>query len=373
MTHRRLASTGGLAAVIIAVVWLAPSSVAGQAAATTAPTGSTYTAPRTPWGHPDLQGIWNNAVSTPLERPQRLAGKTAFTAEELAEVTKRARASRENRDRRDQKPGTVTDVGRAYNALWFPVPGDPIQRTSLIIDPPDGRVPEVTPQAKQRFAAYAKSIGRFGDSGAIEGREDVEDGTEGGVDGRGTRGDNPEDRSLSERCVYKGYVPRMPGGYNNHLQIVQSPGYVVIELEQSHDARLIPLDGRPHLPSSIRHWQGDSRGRWEGNTLVVDVTNFTDKAPFRGSFEKLHLVERFTRIDANTISYEFTVDDPTTFTKPWKAQYPWTKLDALVGGVDGVQVPRMFEYACHEGNYGLEGQLRSSRAEDKKAKATAKR
>ena len=371
MTHRRLTSTGALAAVI-AVVWLVPSPAAGQAAATPAPTGSTYTAPQTPWGHPDLQGVWNNAVSTPLERPRALGDKTTWTDQELADYTKRARGSRENRDRRDQKPGSVTDVGRAYNALWFPVPGDPIRRTSLVIDPPDGRVPAVTPQAKERFAAYAKSIGRFGDSGAIEGREDTEDGTEGGVDGRGTRGDNPEDRSLSERCVYKGFVPRMPGGYNNHLQIIQSPGYVVIELEQSHDARLIPLDGRPHLPSSIRHWQGDSRGRWEGNTLVVDVTNFTDKAPFRGSFENLHLVERFTRVDANTISYQLAVDDPTTFTKPWKAEFPWTKLDALVGGVDHVSVPRMFEYACQEGNYGLDGQLRSSRAEDKtKAKAAA--
>ena len=371
MTCRRLASVVGLAAAV-AVVWLLPTSVAGQVAATTAAAGSTYAVPRTAWGHPDLQGVWNNGVSTPLERPTALAGKATWTDEELLKATTRARGSRENRDRRDQKAGTVTDVGRAYNALWFPVPGDPIRRTSLVVDPPDGRVPPLTPEAEKRFAVHAARLGRFGSAALPSGREDLEDGTEGGVDGRGTRGDNPEDRQLGERCVVRSTIPRLPGGYNNHLQIVQSPGYVVIEMEQSHDARLIPLDGSPHLPSSIRHWLGDSRGRWEGNTLVVDVTNFTDKAPFRASFEKLHLVERFTRVDADTVSYEVTVDDPTTFTKPWKAEFPWTKLDALVGGVDGVQVPRMFEYACQEGNYGLDGQLRGSRAEDK-TKATARR
>lgn len=370
MTHRRLASTAALA-VTVAVMWLAAVSVAGQAP-TTAPAGSTYTAPRTPWGHPDLQGVWNNGVSTPLDRPLGLGGKATWTDEELADYTKRARLSRENRDRRDQKPGSVTDVNRAYNAFWFPVPGDPIRRTSLVIDPSDGRVPPLTPGAQKRFVAQAATLGRSGSAASPAGREDLEDGTEGGVDGRGTRGDNAEDRRLSERCLVFGGVPRLPGGYNNHLQIVQSPGYVVIEMEQIHDARIIPLDGRPHLPPSIRHWMGDSRGRWEGNTLVVDVTNFTDKAPFRGSFENLHLVERFTRVDAHTIRYEVTVDDPTTFTKPWKAEFPWTRLDALVGGVDGVQVPRMFEYACHEGNYGLEGQLRGSRADDN-ARGTAKR
>ncbi|MQA31509.1 MAG: hypothetical protein GEU82_17015 [Luteitalea sp.] len=369
MTHRCLASTAAVAGTA-AVVWLAAVSVAGQAPATAA--GSTYAAPRTPWGHPDLQGVWNNGVSTPLERPLSLGTKATWTDAELADYTQRARLSRENRDRRDQKPGSVTDVGRAYNALWFPVPGDPIRRTSLVVDPANGRVPPLTAEGEKRFLAYAATLGRFGTSASPAGREDLEDGTEGGVDGRGTRGDNPEDRRLSERCLVFGGVPRLPGGYNNHLQIVQSPGFVVIEMEQIHDARIIPLDGRPHLPPSIRHWMGDSRGRWEGDTLVVDVTNFTDKAPFRGSFENLHLVERFTRTNANTINYELTVDDPSTFTKPWKAEFPWTKLEALVGGVDEVQRPRMYEYACHEGNYGLEGQLRGTRAEDK-SKGSAKR
>ena len=366
MSRRRLALVAALT-VAGTIVWLAPVPVAGQAAGT-AP-GSTYTVPRTAWGHPDLQGVWDNGVSTPLER--RAESKATLTIEELAQATQRARATRENRDRRDQKPGTVTDVGRAYNAFWFPVPGDPIRRTSLIIEPPDGRIPPVTEVAKQRFAAYSKRLGRFGNRAELGARR-VEDGTQGGVDGRGSRGDNPEDRRLSERCLVFGGVPRLPGGYNNHLQIVQSPDYVVIEMEQIHDARIIPLDGRPHLPSSIRHWNGDSRGQWEGDTLVVDVTNFTDKRSFRGSFENLHLVERFTRTGANTISYELTVEDPTTFTKPWKAEFPWTKLDALVGGIDGMQVPRMYEYACHEGNYGLEGQLRGSRAEDK-AKGTTRK
>src|SRR5262249_13973820 len=152
---------------------------------------------------------------------------------------------------------------RAYNALWFPLPGDPIKRTSLIVDPPDGRVPPLTPEARKRFAGYASARGRFGGAASPEGRDaEVEDGTEGGVDGRGTRADNLEDRQLSERCITFGGVPRTPGGYNNHFNIVQGEGYVVIEMEMIHAARIIPLDGRPHLPNEIGMWYGDSRGHW---------------------------------------------------------------------------------------------------------------
>ncbi len=384
MRHRLLALTSALAAVI-AIAALAPgpsasptllesfvgvaeaSGQGGQtpSVATTTAGADTWTLPRTPWGDPDLQGIWNNTVSTPLERPSAYAGKAFLTDDELAKVTVQRRSSRENRDRRDQAPGTVTDVGRAYNAHWFPVPGDPLRRTSLIVDPPDGRVPPLKPEALERFAAWSRALGRSGSAALPEGRgEGIEDGTEGGVDGRGTRADNPEDRRVSERCITFG-LPRLPGGYNNHFRIVQSPGSVVIEIEMIHEARIIPLDGGPHLPQEIRQWLGDSRGRWEGETLVVDTTNFTDKAPFRGSFEGLHLVERFWRVNADTINYEVTIDDPTTFTRPWTVAFPITKLESLVGGVDQVQVPQMFEYACHEGNYGLEGQLRGTRAEEK--------
>jgi hypothetical protein len=235
------------------------------------------------------------------------------------------------------------------------------------VDPPDGRVPPLTAEAQNRFAAWAKSRGRFGTAATPEGREDVEDGTEGGVDGRGTRADNPEDRQLGERCLTFG-LPRLPGGYDNYFRIVQSPDYVVIEAERAHDARIIPLDGRPHVPPTVRQWFGDSRGHWEGNTLVVDVTNFTDKTPFRGSFEGLHLVERFTRVAANMINYQVTVDDPATFTKPWTAAYPLTALTSFMGGVDGQTVPEMFEYACHEGNYGLAGQLRGARVQERGAR-----
>ena len=346
--------------IVIVVVCLAPSSVAGQSAST---------APQTPWGDPDLQGIWANDVSTPLERPGRFAGKEALTQEELARFTVERQQSRENRDRRDAEAGTVTDVGRAYNALWFPVPGNPIERTSLITDPPNGRVPPLTSQARERYAAFAQTKGLFGSAanprGSLwnGGRTDdtPEDGTEGGVDGRGSRADHPEDRRHSERCIMTN-LPKFPGGYNNHFQFVQAPGYVVIEHEMQHHVRVIPVDGRPHLPQDVRQWMGDSRGHWEGNTLVVDTANFTDKAPFRGSFEGLHLVERFTRVDENTMNYQVTVDDPATWERPWSAEYPLRSLTSLMDGIDGMQIPQMFEYACHEGNYGLTGQLAGARA-----------
>ena len=363
MRYRFFASIGALAAVI-AVASQATVPVAGQAAA------PTWTQPRTPDGQPDLQGIWVNQTSTPLERPSALAGKEILTDDELVKAERRVIENHAAPDRRDQKPGTVTDVGRAYGALWRPVQGKPIRRTSLIVDPPDGRVPPVKPEARERFAAWAATKGLFGSAGSPETNtpgtlgEGEEDGTAGGADGRGTRAENPEDRRLSERCITFGGVPRLPGGYNNHLQIVQNPQYVVIQMEMIHDARIVPLDGRPHLPQSIRQWYGDPRGHWEGNTLVVDTTNFTGKAPFRGSFEGLHIVERFTRVDADTINYELSVDDPTTWTRSWKAAFPITKIEALVGGADQLQVPRIFEYACQEGNYGLGGQLRGARAEE---------
>ena len=252
------------------------------------------------------------------------------------------------------------------------MPGDPIERTSLIVDPPDGRIPAYKPGALERFAAWAATKGRTGSAATPLGRpEGVADGTEGGVDGRGQRADHPEDRRFSERCIMIN-LPRLPGGYNNNYQIVQAPGYVVIEHEMLHHVRVIPVDGRPHLPQNVQQWMGDARGRWEGDTLVVETTNFTDKTPFSGSFDGRRLVERFTRADANTLNYEFMVEDPSTWSQPWSAAYPLRSLRSLMNGVDGMQIPQMFEYACHEGNYGLTGQLAGARAVERAESAASR-
>lgn len=359
MRHRYLASMAVLA-VVITVVSLASAPVAGQAQSSAA---TTWTPPRTPDGQPDLQGMWNFFTLTPFERPKEFAGKAVLTREEAAAFLERT-LQRQNRDAREQAPGTVTDVGRAYNELWFDRKPKlvPDRRTSLVVDPPDGRIPPYTSEARQRFAAYAKTIGRTGLAAKPEGIfvEGVEDGTQGGADGRGTRADNPEDRGVAERCFvgFNSGPPMMPLGYNANVQFVQTRGFVVILNEMIHDARIVPLDGRPHLPPNVRQWMGDSRGRWEGNTLVVETSNFTDKTKFMGSSDQLHLVERFTRVDAETISYEITLTDPTTWTRPWTAVIPMTKTEEQI-----------YEYACQEGNYGLDGQLRSGRAEDKVAAA----
>jgi hypothetical protein len=370
---RRNPSPVGAPAAVAVLLMLAAVPVAGQSAAkpkTPAP-ASAWTTPRTPDGQPDLQGIWANKVTTPLERPAKYAGKAVLTDEELAQAEKDAAATR-FRDSRSAKSGAVTDVGRAYDAHWFDRTGKPIKQTSLIVDPPDGRIPPMTPQGKARYAAWAESLGRTASpTGVTEGNSALgldaeEDGTVGGIDGRGTRADNPEDRRFSERCLLWGEgIPRLPGGYNNNFRIVQAPDYVVIELEMIHDARVIPLDGRPHLPPSVRNWLGDSRGRWEADTLVIDTTNFTDKRNFKGSFQGMHLVERLRRVNADTIEYRATIEDPTTWTKPWTMMFPLTNLQSIHDTeADVATVPQMFEYACHEGNYGLAGQLRGQRAVD---------
>jgi hypothetical protein len=282
---------------------------------------------------PDLQGVWNFASLTPLERPAEFAGKRTMTKQETIAYEKRM-IERNDRDRRDPNP--AADVGAAYNEAWYDrgttvamVNGRYL--TSLITDPADGRLPPLTPAATARAAA--REAWR---------REHPSDG--------------PEDRPLAERCLMFGAgPPLLPGGYNNYLQIFQTNDYVAILNEMIHDTRIVPLDGRPHAPSSIRRWQGDPRGRWEGKTLVVDTTNFTDKTNFRGTSDRLHVVERFTRIDGDTLLYEFTVDDPSSFTKPWTAVLPMKRSD-----------DRIFEYACHEANYGLEGVLRGARFAEKK-------
>jgi hypothetical protein len=287
--------------------------------------------PRTPDGHPDLQGTWNTSTLTPLERPAEFADKPFLTEQEAKDYE--ARLLRENnRDRRD---GTAeVDVGRAYNEFWYDRGSHIVQtrRTSLIIDPPDGKIPALTPEAQKRQATVADYRKQH-------------------------PGDGPEDFSLANRCLLWATAgpPMLPGAYNNNYRIVQSPGNVTVLVEMIHDARVIPTDGRPHLPGNVRQWLGDSRGHWEGDTLVVETTNFTTKTAFRGASENMQLTERFTRVDANTIMYEFTVKDPSSFTKPWTAQIPMKKT-----------AEALLEYACHEGNYAMEGMLGGLRAEEKK-------
>lgn len=305
--------------------------VAGAAAFAQKPAAPQKTTLRTSWGHPDLQGIWDFATITPLERPKELAGKEVLSAEEAAEFEQKTLQQR-NPDRRDG--GAQADVGRAYNQFWWDYGTKVVgsKRTSLIVDPPDGRVPALTPEGQKR--ADARNAVRQ----------------------RSAHG--PEDRNLWERCILGGNTgpPMAPGPYNNLVQIFQTRNQVVILNEMINDARIVPLDGRPHLPANIRQWRGDSRGHWEGDTLVVDTTNFRDETNFRGASSRLHVVERFRRVDSDTLLYEFTVEDPLTWTKPWSAAIPMQKSEGP-----------LFEYACHEGNYGMFNILTGARAEEKGA------
>jgi hypothetical protein len=340
MSHRHLTSTNALAAAIARVIVMAlllHVPAAGQTAPASAKakaSAKTWTPPRTPDGQPDLQGYWNNSTLTPLERPSELVGKQVLTEEEAAEYQKRVLAEA---DAPNPQAGGIPlglQAGRSLGASWFER-GEVVasRRTSLIVDPPDGRIPPLTPAAQKQAADRAQERSLH-------------------------PADGPEDRSLTERClVWPGAGPPMlPTAYNSNYQIVQSPGYVVIFVEMIHDARIIPLDGRPHLGPEVRQWLGDSRGHWEGNTLVVDTGNFSGKTAFRGSGENLHLIERFTRTDAETIRYEFTVDDPATFTRPWKAEIPMRKTQGPI-----------YEYACNEGNYSLADILKGARVEEKRA------
>jgi hypothetical protein len=281
---------------------------------------------------PDLQGIWSNATITPLERPSDLAGKTTFTAEEAAAYEKQV-ADRNNVDHRTGNADT--DVASAYNQFWYDRGTKTVgtRRTSLIVDPSDGRLPALTPEAQKR----AQEARAWTAAHATDG---------------------PEGRSLGERCILWATAgpPMLPGPYNNNFQIIQTRDQVIILNEMIHDARVIPFDGSPHLASNIRQWMGDSRRHWDGHTLVVDTTNFSGKYSFRGSDENLHLTERFTRVSPATLLYEFTVDDPTAFTRPWTAQIPVTKTKGPI-----------FEYACHEGNYAMVDILAGARAAEKKA------
>lgn len=307
----------GLLAVVLAAL-LAPGLVSAQSASI----GDDYTAPRTPFGHPDLQGVWSNAVITPLERPPELGDK-AFLDEDEAAALETARVAAMNRDRRSDD--AEQDVRNAYNDFWWDSGTQVVatRRTSLIVDPPDGRVPALTPEAEARYAALRR---------------------------RGT--DGPEETGLSTRCIHFSAAgpPMLPSAYNNHYQIVQTADHVLIVNEMVHETRIIPLDGRPP-PAGVRQWLGVSRGRWEGETLVVETTSFTDETSLRGSGPNMRLTERFRRVADDILLYEFTVDDPESFSRPWTAQIPSVRVDAL-----------MYEYACHEGNRGLFGILAGARA-----------
>ena len=333
MNHRVFAPIA-VAGLFLAVVWLAPVLGTAQVPTTAAKSpAKPWTLPRTPDGQPDLQGFWTNTTYVPLERPKNVT-KAFNTKEELAELIKRAAAV----ESEQTEPGTVPDVhydftqfglDRSQGALALNL------RTSLIVDPPDGRIPPLTAEGQKRAAERAEARRRMGGPN-----------------------DAAQNQPLSVRCIIMDRIgpPMLAGAYNNNYQIVQVPGYVMILVEMIHDVRIIPLDGRPHLPQNVRQWTGSYRGHWEGETLVVETRNFNGKMAFQGSSESMRLIERFTRVDENMIRYQFTVDDPSTWTRPWSAEVPWAKT-----------VGPLFEHACHEGNYGLGNILSGARAEEKRA------
>jgi hypothetical protein len=338
MTHRFLASAG-VVGIFVAVVWLPRVPVAAQApTAPVIPTGraktpKNWTARRTPDGQPDLQGFWTNTTYTPLERPKNVT-KEFYTEEEAREIVKRAAGVEEEQT----EPGTIADVhydftqfglDRSQGAMALNL------RTSLIVDPPDGRIPPMTAEGKKRVAARAEARRRMG-----------------------AATDAAQNETLSARCMImdRAGPPMLAGAYNNNYQIVQVPGYVMILVEMIHDVRIIPLDRRPHLPENVRQWTGSYVGHWEGETLVVESTNFTDKTAFQESSENMRLIERFTRVAEDEIRYQFTVDDPATWARSWSAEVPMKKT-----------IGPLFEHACHEGNYSLPNILAGARAEEKRA------
>jgi hypothetical protein len=330
-----------------AIAILFPVTVAAQG----------WTPPRTPDGQPDLQGVWTDTSVTPLERPRSLGDRTLLTDAEVARLKERAQRLFNN-PTSDFIPGDnlflalladadVVENPNATGNVFNMVPREFDNRTSLITDPPDGRLPPVTPEGRRRqlegLASNVTTPWQFGgtSSGAAPPRRAL---------------DGPDDLSNVLRCISWG-VPKIAGNinYTGYQQIVQGPGYVVFLSEVNHEARVIPLDGRPHLPARLRQWNGDSRGRWEGNTLVVETTNFSPRSFFMGSADGLHLLERFTRTSPTSIDYELTITDPTTWTKPW------TALVRLKSTDEPLQ-----EFACHEGNHHvIRGILGGARVDDK--------
>jgi hypothetical protein len=336
-------------ATLIAIASLAAVSAEGQAPAAT--DTRPWTLSRTAWGDPDLQGVWNYAAGTPFERPAEFAGKATLNDEELAREESRVR-ERGNGDRRDDGRADL-DLNREHNEFWFSRRTRILtRRTSLITDPADGKLPPLTPDAVQAQAARAAAQLVRGPA------------------------DSWEDRSLNERCLVNEtfgppILPRlMLGGifdivfgHQFHFRILQSAGYVTILAEYGQSLRIIPLDGRPHIPGAVQQWLGDSRGHWEGNTLVVETTNFHPKRAVAGfPAGNVRLVERWARTERDTLDYQFTVDDPTTWTKPWTAAVPIERTNGEI-----------YEFGCHEGNYGLANILSAARSEERLSGAAAQR
>jgi hypothetical protein len=327
MKHRFVAP--GAVTIVVVAVSLAAISVGCQAPTATAKPSP----PRTADGRSDLQGVWNYSTITPMSRPSELAGKALLTDQEAAEYEKTI-AERFNKPPSPPVPG---DGPGAYDARVWSDRGKKVaatKRTSLVVNPADGRIPPLTPEAEMGEATH------------LEAR---------------LRSENPEDRDVAERCLVgdNSGPPIVPGNYNNNVQIFQTRDHVAFLNEQIHTARIVPTDERPHR--NIRQWRGDSRGRWEGSTLIVDTTNFADiwhtsigNKLLRGSWGSMHLVERFTRVDSDTLLYEYTIEDPKTYTSPWTVQLPMTKVEGP-----------LYEYACHEGNYGMAGILSGARTEEK--------
>jgi len=335
MSQRLLALAVAFAGVILVALLALQATAQTQSSAAKAPAAAkAWTPPRTPDGKPDLQGIWSDNTLTPLQRPKGVGTKEFYTDQEIAEFSKKART------------GTVGEEGELGAARQQAVRYDlelygfdagklryTSKRTSLIVGP-EGTIPPMLPSARERNAEIAAK-------------------------NKGHEFDSYLNRPLSERCIIGngGRIPMLPGANEgNLLQIVQGPGYVTLLHETDHSTRVIPTDGRPHVPQNIRLWQGDSVGHWEGDTLVIDTTNFTNRTNFRGSSEKLHLIERFARTAENTLTYTFTVEDPTTWAKPWTAEIPWTKTKGP-----------LYESACHEGNNMIVNILRGARVAEAEA------
>jgi len=341
MSYRYLGLVG-----VAALLSLAQALAQGQATSQTAKSvKQTWTAPRTADRHPDLQGVWANNIATPLERPKELAGRAVLTDQEVAALKKKAHelfggksdaafGDTVYRSVLANVNGTTSGFKSTdgetgdYSSVWT-VEREWENRTSLIFDPPDGRMPAMTPEGQARRAAMGAA--------------------------RTRRPDGPQDRALQERCITYG-SPQLTAGYQSYSRILQTANTVILETEMIHDTRVIPLDGRPHLPSTIQHWLGDSRGHWEGDTLVVDTTNYKPESFMSASSEKLHVVERFTRNGPESLKYEITINDPGTWTKPWSLMIPLQRTSDSI-----------FEYACQEGNIGLTGILAGARAEDRTA------
>ena len=330
--------------LMIGVAVVSTAALSGQA---TPPRPSTSSAasgrvPRTPDGKPDLQGIWDFRTVTPMERPTEFADKPFLTEREAAEYEKRITEQRNADSNRDESKKTsrgqvngaevTADVALAYNDFWWDRGTKVIgsRRTSLVIDPPNGRIPEMTPAARARVEKLDAA--------------------------RERPAEGPEDRSVGERCLlgFNAGPPFAPGGYNMNIQIVQTPKQVMLMNEMVHTARVIAMDGRPFL--TMPQWSGTSRGRWEGDTLIVETKGFKGETSFRGSSPNLQLIERFTRTDANTLVYQFTATDPTTWVRPWTVEIPLQRTD-----------DQIFEYACHEANYGMTNLLQGARTVERDA------